>query len=244
MVIPIRTGKRGWISLKVLVCSVALWVLSSQIAEASLVEVLRPGPAGEGWTTALGDLETPETVFDPFNSEKGVIQKAPFVTPVAPMGYRISLWEEENFGPIFAGVSFYKSHMIDLFASPNPAAGNPISAQSATDNSGGGDVGADGNTSPGSLSSFDSFDGTLSGNIPGSISGVINGTTGGSVDIVLSGQLDTVSSVPLPGAEWLFITGLVGWLGFIHHRSLARMLTPLSFIMMLGLAHSKKWWIG
>ena len=209
-----------------------------------MVEVVRPSPSGEGWITVWGDLETPETAFDPFNNTKGVGQMAPFITPVAPVGYRIGRWESGNFGPIFADVSFFKSHEIDLASSSNPFAGLPFSDQAATDNAGSGDVLDNSNSSAGSLSSFSSFDGTLFGTIPGTLSGEITGTTGGSVDIVLSGQVDTVSSVPLPGAEWLFITGLVGWLGFIHHRSLTRRLGPLSIILMTGLAHSRKWWTG
>jgi len=244
MAIPIRSGNRGWISLKALVCAVALWVLSFQTAEASIVEVVRPSPSGGGWITVLGDLETPETAFDPFNNKKGIIDMAPFVTPVAPVGYRIGRWESDNFGPIFADVSFFKSHEMDLASSSNPFGGIPFSDQAATDNTAASDVLGDSTSSAGSLSLFSSFDGTLFGNIPGSLSGEITGTTGGSVDIVLSGQVDTVSSVPLPGAEGLFITGLVGWLGFIHHRSLVRKLGPLSIVLMTGWAHSRKRWMG
>jgi len=227
----------------VLVCAVALWILSFQNAQASLVEVVRLSPSGEGWLTVLGDLDTPETVFDSFNNQKGIRKADPFYTPVGPIGYRIGRWENENFGPIFADVSFFKSDKMNLVSSSNPVVELPFSEQSATDNSGGGYVSGGSESSTGSLSTFSSFDGTLFGNIPGSISGEITGTTGGSLDIVLSGQADPVSSVPLPGAEWLFITGLVGWIGLIHHRSLARMLGPIIFIVMVGLANSKRRWV-
>jgi hypothetical protein len=207
-------------SLKALVCAVALWNLSSQIAEASFVQVVRPSPSGWGWIIVGGDLETPEPVSDP----KGVIQNAPFDNPLAPIGFRIGRWENENFGPIYADVSFFKFHRTDLASSSNPIVAMPITDQSSSDNSVGGDVLGDWNSLSGSSGPFGSLDGTLSGYIPGSLSGEISGTTGGSVDIVLSGQLDTVSSVPLPDAEWLFATGLVGWIVLVNHRTWVRKL--------------------
>ena len=214
------SGKRGWMSLKALVCAGAFWILSSQIAEASYVQVLRPDPSGWGWIIVGGDLETPEPLKDP----KGALPNAPFLNPVAPIGYRIGRFENDNFGPIFADVSFFKSHGMDLASSNNPFGTMPITDQASANNSSGGDVLGDGNNLSGSSNSFPSFDGTLSGDIPGSLSGEISGTTGGSVDIVLSGQLDTVSAVPLPDADWLFATGLAGWIVLANHRTWIRKL--------------------
>jgi hypothetical protein len=189
-----------------------------------LVEVVRLSPTGGGWITVTGDLETPGTIFEKFDNKKGVVWNSPLYTPVAPVGVRIGQWEGENFGPIFADVSFFKPHMMDPVSSSIPDVAIHFSDQSSTDNSSGGDVLGDWSSLSGSSSSFSSLNGTLSGNIPGSVSGEINGTTGGSVDIVLSGQLDTVSSVPLPDAEWLFTTGLVGWIVLVNHRRWARRL--------------------
>jgi hypothetical protein len=210
--------------LKALVCAVALWILSSHIAEASLVQVVRVNPSGWGWITVAGDLETPEKLSDPINIKRGITPESPFNPLLAPSGIWIGRWENGNFGPIFADVLFSKTHMMDLAWSTNPLTGISIANQLSPDNSTGGGVFGDWNSLSGSSGSFSSFDGALSGYIPGSISGEISGTTGGSVDVVLSGQLDSVSSVPLPDAVWLFTTGLVGWIVLVNHRTWVRLL--------------------
>jgi hypothetical protein len=213
--------------LKVLVCAVTLWILSFQIAQASLVEVVRPGPTGEGWVAVLGDLETPESVLDPLSDKTEVPRKALFYIPLAPNGYGSGRWENENFGPIIGDVSLFKSPVVDLTSAPNPVFAIPVSDPSAADNSGDGSVPGASNLSPGSFGTVSFFGGSLTGDTPGSGSGEIGGTTGGGVDIVLSGQMDPPSSVPIPGAEWLFITGLVGWLGLVNHKRWLRILSRL-----------------
>ena len=234
-------AQRGWICLNFLACAAASWIMTAQTADASLVQVVRLSPSGWGWITVTGDLETPEKLIDPIVRIQESSPEDPFYTPFAPGGIAIGRWERENFGPIFADVLFSKNRSADPLESFNPSAWVSIPESSVTANSGGGDVLSGWNNTASSVSIFT---GGISGDGPASGSGEIVGTAGGGVDIVLSGQVVPVSSVPLPDAEWLFITGLVGWLGLIHHRLLARMLGPLTFVVMVGLANSKRRWIG
>ncbi|HUK56212.1 MAG TPA: hypothetical protein VLY20_06095 [Nitrospiria bacterium] len=224
--------------LKFLVCAAALSILSVQMAEASLVQVVRPSPSGWGWIAVAGDLETPQELMDPLLRKQESMSEGLFYIPFSSNGFAVGRWEKENFGPIFADVLFSKPHAMDLLPSYYPPASISIPDPSVTDAPGSGDV-LGGSSNPFQFQPGGFFSGSLSGTVPASFSGEITGTTGGSVDIVLSGQVSPVSSVPLPGAAWLFVTGLTGWFGFLHHRSLSRMLVRLRGVTKTGRMRSK-----
>lgn|GEM_PF-4310621 len=166
-------------------------------AHASEVLLVRPFSPLEAPVHVVGELETPELSAAPIRGGSTPGGSVPLSLP----GMGSARWTSENFGPLFANIRVPGASPSDLLTGsvltfPEAVSSPEGTSPSSTD--GAGSLGAGSNTA--ASSAF--FSGVLSGTVP----------PGGSAQIVISG---TLSTTPLPGAIWEFITGCLvlggGW---------------------------------
>lgn len=188
---------------RILGCAAALSVLTAPLAGASFVEVVRLD--GEGGVVMVpGDLVTPSLL----STTGSAAVPAP--------GGSASL----DLGPIFAEVVFSHNPTGSLSSvADTPGMLPPMTSGSIT--------GSERSVSAGgshALGGGSFLSGTVVGTagVDSDLSGTLDGTIGSPSTFTIEGTLTPAPSVPLPGAAWLFGTGLAGLVGLLSARNSLR----------------------
>lgn len=188
----------------VLGCAAALSVLTAPLAGASFVEVVRLDGEG-GVVMVAGDLVTPSLLL---TSTRSAVVLAP--------GGSASI----ELGPIFAEVVFSRNPTGSLSSAADTSGVLPMTGEtiagSGNSLSGGGSSGSSGGNNV--------FNGTMVGTaaVDSVVTGTLDGTIGSPSTFTIEGTLTPASVVPLPGAAWLFGTGLAGVVGWLAARNSLR----------------------